>query len=622
MQKNVLCERDERVALTTLFEDFSVILQDCDDNNVKARIKNALQEMNDTTMYMVIGEEKVGKTSLINAVFENVFKASGEMIGDICEYRWGEQEFTTPIKEGFQKRFLASEELKGLSIVDTRGLECINKESFQKISEMAQKCGAIFVVLDVKRVNSPKVWDVIEKFPEKRMLFFLTKCDLVTKDDLDRSIDKIKVYMNESNISATVFPISLSETEKIPGVATIDNVRLHIKNQLIGENPILSKQRENIKEVKSLLAELHNSFALRKEQYHSDAEILLEINRSMDSYIVNHKTTITDFIDNLAIEINKDIDSYEEEIISKLDPYKIKERFQRKEDFEDYLNMVNENYKNMMNESINRKTIEAIKSCLHDLEIVFQEAVGYFNTRENILELNDRFYGSLSNSRKQMVVQTKNAVMETGEFYKTLNEASETLFLQIWEARKKYDAQIRNRKALSTIVGGGAGGTLGALGGLAIGASASAAATGAVSAAAGAVGVTTGAGTLAGIGTVAGTLVGGVALIALVGIGFIVGTVLINSIAKAIFDPRSASKLNEVTARCIEQFKEEVNHTRVKMIEQVSTQISSIFENELTSVDSCFTEFRMSINIDEKKLPIIEQRLLETEKLINAIDQM
>ena len=89
MQKNVLCERDERVALTTLFEDFSVILQDCDDNNVKARIKNALQEMNDTTMYMVIGEEKVGKTSLINAVFENVFKASGEMIGDICEYRWG-----------------------------------------------------------------------------------------------------------------------------------------------------------------------------------------------------------------------------------------------------------------------------------------------------------------------------------------------------------------------------------------------------------------------------------------------------------------------------------------------------------------------------------------------------
>ena len=77
-----------------------------------------------------------------------------------------------------------------------------------------------------------------------------------------------------------------------------------------------------------------------------------------------------------------------------------------------------------------------------------------------------------------------------------------------------------------------------------------------------------------------------------------------------------------MTARCIEQFKEEVNHTRVKMIEQVSTQISSIFENELTSVDSCFTEFRMSINIDEKKLPIIEQRLLETEKLINAIDQM
>ncbi len=78
--------------------------------------------------------------------------------------------------------------------------------------------------------------------------------------------------------------------------------------------------------------------------------------------------------------------------------------------------------------------------------------------------------------------------------------------------------------------------------------------------------------------------------------------------------------MEETTQKCIEQFKTEVEHTRSVMIEQITSQVTGIFEKEITSVDGCFTEFRMSVNIDERKLPLLEQRLQETENLLQYIE--
>lgn len=595
METNILSERAEQTALSNLFEGLSTLLQDSDDVGEKEKIKTALQGMTDTTTYMVLGETETGKSSLLQALFHDIFEVTGDMAGDICEYRWGEQEFITPLSNGFQKKFITSENMKGLSITDTKGLNCLNDTTLTKIRELAEKSDAIFVVLDINHVTSSRLWDIIESFPSKRMLFFLTKCDLILSDELEKNTEKVKCYMKESNISAPVFPISITKDKSVDGTVSLEEVRLHIRNQLIGSNPMLSKQRQNVEEARELLVQLQDSFALRKKQYSSDAEILQKINRSMDDYVMNHQKVIVDLIKKLTIEINKDIDDYEKEIISKLDPYKIKERFKEKEDFEYYLNMVNENYKNMMSDSVNRKTIETIKGCLHDLEIVFQEAVGYFNTRENIMELNDRFYGSLSKSRQLMVAETKETIVATGELYKTLSDASENLFLQIWNERKKYDAEIRKHKVLSGVSGAALLGTAGAK---------------------------------IGAGHALKIMLGKIVLlettwaVPLLAVGLLIGAVVVSKLAKQLWDPITADKMEEATQKCIEQFKTEVNKTRVKMIEQISAQVTEIFEKELASVDGCFTDFRISVNVDERKIPLLEQKLIETGKLLEQINNI
>lgn len=582
--QNILCEKNEHVILNQAFEEFKILLQDSDAAEEKEMVKNSLKRMTDTTTYLVLGDKGVGKTTLLNAVFQDMTLFSDSIAGEMCEYRWGEQELLTPVSDGMQKKFVTTDNMRGISIVDTKGIDQFSPEAKIKVKEQIERSSAVFVVFDAENIRSPKLWDMLEGCPQKRMLFFLTKCDLLSREALQTNIEKVKRYMQDSGISAPVFPVSIKMDGSGQGVTAIDEVRGYIRDNVVGKNPILNKQMENVTQMRKIIVQLKDSFSLRRQQYEADYQILQKINQSLDDYMLNHKKFLDGFIGKVAVEINKDIDNYEREIISKLDPYKIKERFQKREDFEAYLNMVNENYRTMMSDSINRKTIEAIKSCLHDLEIVFNEATGYFNTRENILALNDKFYGSLSSSRRQMSDETREMVVSTGELYRTLRDASETLFMQIWNERKKYDNNIRNSKAISTVGGGAAG----------------------VYVASAFFGVT--AGSFAGV--------------CLLAIGAIAGAVLLRKLAKELYAPYAANQMEETTQKCIEQFKEEVNHTRVEMIEQVTRQITTIFENELASVDNCFTEFRMSVNIDERKIPLLEQKMQEAEELLLKIENI
>lgn len=609
---NILCLKKEQSVLTSFYEELAALLQDSDAMKEKEQLKAALKNMSSTTTYLILGDQGVGKTELLKYMFQDIFDVSDNMTANICEYRYGAEATQLPAVEGFEKRFIASENLMGMSIIDTKGMNTMNENEIKKISELLERCSAVLVAFSAQNVNSLKVWDAIERCPEKKMLFLVTKCDLSTEQELEKNIARLKCYMKDSKITAPLFPVSILKDGTAAGTTELETVKLYIRDNVIGKNPILQKQRENVNQMKKLLVQFQGALQQRKRQYASDQKILCKINASLDAYVANQQEIIAALNRKLVQEINEDIDRYQSEIISKMDPYKIKERFSCKEDFESYMNLVNDNYKSMMNESINRKTIETMKGCLHDLEIVFKEAVGYFNQRENILALNDQFYGSMSKSRREIVANTKETVMLSGEFYKTLSEASEELFLKIWSEREKYDNAIKTRRTLSMTGGGGAAGAALLLGKAKAGETSISLAAKAGTALAKAIaGATT-------VSTVATTF----ATVAIIAVGVILGAVVINQIAKTIFDPKMANKMEEACKKSIEDFKMEVSKTKLAMTEQITGQVRELFEKELNSIDGYFTEFRISVNVDGEKIPQLEERLEKVTQMIEAINNL
>ena len=111
---NILCEKKEQIMLNDLFEDFKILLQDSDAAEEKEKVKNSLRKMADNTAYLILGEEGAGKTSLLNALFQEMASFSDDFPGEICEYRWGEQELTTPPADGVQKKFVTMENMVGI----------------------------------------------------------------------------------------------------------------------------------------------------------------------------------------------------------------------------------------------------------------------------------------------------------------------------------------------------------------------------------------------------------------------------------------------------------------------------------------------------------------------------
>ena len=101
VEENALCEQKEQSALTNLFEQVNDLLKDSDDANEKEQIKRALQNMASPISYVVLGDEGVGKTRLLQIIFQDILDVPDCMDADICEYRWGEQKFSVAIQDGY-----------------------------------------------------------------------------------------------------------------------------------------------------------------------------------------------------------------------------------------------------------------------------------------------------------------------------------------------------------------------------------------------------------------------------------------------------------------------------------------------------------------------------------------
>lgn len=109
--------------------------------------------------------------------------------------------------------------------------------------------------------------------------------------------------------------------------------------------------------------------------------------------------------------------AYEKEIVARLEPAKIRERFPGGyDDFVHYLNFVSDSYRDRLTAHVDQKTRDCVKEYLNGLEQVFDQATGYFRKRESMLAFEDKFYGSLAKSRQHIMVNMEKSLQKTKDY--------------------------------------------------------------------------------------------------------------------------------------------------------------------------------------------------------------
>ena len=329
---------------------------------------------------------------------------------------------------------------------------------------------------------------------------------------------------------------------------------------------------------------LSESFAKRERQMLTDVQITAKINAKIDGFRKEHTLKMDGLISSLMRDVDEAVDEYAKEVVRGLDPKTIKERFEKKEDFELWLTTKNNHYRNIMEKTVDRRTQSTLRSYLIDVEDVFETAVSYLNDREQIMAIEDPFYGSLAQSRALITRDTRNSIGELVVYNKGLYQASEDLFNELWDERKKFDAKKNATTASAAAVGGGTVGV---------------AAVAGISAA-------TGAATLT-----AAPIVAGVAAV-------IISGIIIAKIASKLSDSLYSSALEKNTQTCIDEFLREIDKSKLSMQTHLNESITTIFESELKSLDTTFLDFRKATYIDEQRIPKLAEKLASVEKAAEA----
>lgn len=78
----------------------------------------------------------------------------------------------------------------------------------------------------------------------------------------------------------------------------------------------------------------------------------------------------------------------------------------------------------------------------------------------------------------------------------------------------------------------------------------------------------------------------------------------------------------QAVEECIGEFKQETSKIKEQLIRETMEIVDRIFARELEGVDKSFLEFRMSVNIDSKKIPMLEQKMDIVDTLMEQVARM
>lgn len=580
----------DKQLMENLLKEMRLAIKDSDAFEEKQMVGDFLKRVSEALLFVAIGSSGVGKSTFLNKLFQSALfdGKSPVSTANIKEYRYGVSEATVCVNKYTIRVFRDKKELEGLQIVDMQGIDEADQDDLLEcVKEYLYKSSVLFAIFDVRSIKDYAVWDLLENVETRKVIFVLTKCDLEKPHVVEEREDRLRQYMKEAGLQAPVFRISSDWEDSFP------SLREYVSREIIGSNPTLTKQQENLTELRKLLGQLSESFECRKRQYESDEVILNHINDSLDTFILNNRIKIDDLKAALSREIESEIDAYQNEVICKLDPHKMKERFPNgSTDFIDYLTLINESYRKRMTDNINRKTQETVQLYLSGLEGVYEQAVGCLKKRENILALKDKFYGSMAESKKSMVYRATTQMEVTRDYYHTLSDASTELFMKLWMSRGRYDRIVMNSETAGRVAGtaGGAGA------GLAV---------------ANVFGAALGKGVVTALG-----------MIFWPAVGAIIGAAVIASIAKKIASANTLPQLEKKTAEAVAEFREEVAKTKAEMTTQILETVERMFRQEIETMDRSFSDFRMSVNIEGRNISMLEDRMRTIHGYLQEIKEL
>ena len=142
-----------------------------------------LRNIREPLLFVVVGEVKAGKSSLLNGLFGQEFAKVDVLPATdrICIFRYGAEEKTVDVSPHLIERYLPIDFLRDFNVVDTPGTNTMVAEHQRLTEDFVPRADLVLFVFSVVNPWTQSAWDLL-KFVQQRWLktvvFVLQQADL------------------------------------------------------------------------------------------------------------------------------------------------------------------------------------------------------------------------------------------------------------------------------------------------------------------------------------------------------------------------------------------------------------------------------------------------------------
>src|SRR6266404_812800 len=141
-------------------------------------------------LFVVVGEVKAGKSSLLNALFGREFAKTGVLPATdrVCIFRYGEVEKTVDVSSQLIERYLPIDFLRDFNVVDTPGTNTMVSEHQRITEQFVPRADLVLFVFSVVNPWTQSAWDFlgfVQKKWLKNVIFVLQQADLRERAEVD-----------------------------------------------------------------------------------------------------------------------------------------------------------------------------------------------------------------------------------------------------------------------------------------------------------------------------------------------------------------------------------------------------------------------------------------------------
>ncbi len=184
-------------------------------------------------LFVIVGEVKSGKSSLINALLEAPVCGvdSAPCTTRVQEIGYGEEESRIEVSQYEERMQLPHAILRHIAIVDTPGTNSIIREHQRITEDYIPQSDLVLFVFFAKNPYTGSAWDFLRYIRhdwQRNTLFVLQQADLLPADQRRRTVEHIRDQLIAEGIAdPVVFPVSVKTGA---GVATL---RDHLRTEVV-----------------------------------------------------------------------------------------------------------------------------------------------------------------------------------------------------------------------------------------------------------------------------------------------------------------------------------------------------------------------------------------------------